>query len=149
LGQLGQKIASYSLVALDTVIFIYHFEKNERYLELTNQIFSRLDGDEDFRAVTSVITLLEICVKPIKDGRKDLADQYAQKLLGDEKLTVWVVDGSVAMKAAELRGKYGIKTPDAIQIATAVVGGAEALITNDVNLKKVKEIEILVLNDFL
>ena len=43
----------------------------------------------------------------------------------------------------------GQKTPDAIQIATAVVGGAEALITNDVNLKKVKEIEILVLNDFL
>lgn len=92
--------------------------------------------------------MLEICVKPIKDGREDLADRYAQKLLGDEKLTVWVVDGSVAMKAAELRGKYGIKTPDAIQIATAVVGGAEALITNDVNLKKVKEIEILVLNDF-
>lgn len=58
MGQLRQKIASYSLVAFDTVIFIYHFEKNECYLELTNQIFSRLDEDEDFRAVTSVITLL-------------------------------------------------------------------------------------------
>ena len=50
MGQLGQKIANYSLVALDTAIFIYHFEKNECYLELTNQIFSRLDEDEDFRA---------------------------------------------------------------------------------------------------
>lgn len=148
MGQLGQKIASYSLVALDTAIFIYHFEKNERYLELTYQIFSRLDEDEDFRAVTSIITLLEICVKPIRDGRKDLVERYAQKLLDDVKLTVWAVDGSVAMKAAELRGKYGIKTPDAIQIATAVVAGAEAFITNDVNLKKVKEIEILVLSDF-
>lgn len=149
MGQLEQQISRYSLVGLDTAIFIYHFEKNERYLELTKNIFSRLDEDESFAAVTSIITLLEICVKPIKDGRGDLVDLYAQKLLKDEKLTTWVVDESIAKKAAELRGKYGIKTPDAIQIATAIIAGAKALVTNDASLKKVREIEILVLNELL
>ena len=38
-------ISKYSIVALDTVIFIYHFEKSKTYFKLTKEIFSRLDDD--------------------------------------------------------------------------------------------------------
>jgi predicted nucleic acid-binding protein len=115
-------------VALDTAVFIYHFEKNERYFDLASEIFSRLDQDESFEAVTSIVTLLEVCVKPLREGRKDLADRYAEKLLHDEKLTTWVIDESVAREAAGLRAKYGVRTPDAIQLATALVGGPRCLL---------------------
>ena len=42
---------------------------------------------------------------------------------------------------------YGIKTPDAIQIATALLGGATALVTNDDQLKRITEIEIVLLDE--
>lgn len=109
--RLAGKLAECSLVALDTAIFIYQFEKNNRYFKLTKEIFSRLDEDADFVAITSIITLLEVLVKPFKELQSELAEQYAQKLLYDEKLTTWMINGNVAKKAAEIRAKYGIKTP--------------------------------------
>jgi len=70
-------------------------------------------------------------------------------LLYDDKLTTLMIERDVAIKAAELRAKYRIRTPDAIQIATSIIGNAGAFITNDIALKKVKEIVVLILDDFL
>ena len=142
-------ISKYSIVALDTVIFIYHFEKSKTYFKLTKEIFSRLDENQDFSAITSILTLLEVSVKPIEDSRDDLLKEYSDKLLYDNKLTTLMIEEDVAIKAAELRAKYRIRTPDAIQIATSIIGKAGAFITNDIDLKKVKEIEVLILDDFL
>ncbi len=41
------------------------------------------------------------------------------------------------------------KTPDAIQVATALFGSADYFLTNDVRLKAIKETEIVILDDFL
>ena len=142
-------ISKYSIVALDTVIFIYHFEKSKTYFKLTKEIFSRLDENQDFSAITSIMTLLEVSVKPIEDSRDDLLKEYSDKLLYDNKLTTLMIEPDVAIKAAELRAKYRIRTPDAIQIATSIIGKAGAFITNDIDLKKVKEIEVLISDDFL
>jgi predicted nucleic acid-binding protein len=49
--------------------------------------------------------------------------------------------------AAELRARYRIKLPDAIQIAAALAKRCEAFITNDRQLAKVSEIRVLVLDD--
>lgn len=142
-------ISKYSIVALDTVIFIYHFEKSKTYFKLTKEIFSRLDENQEFSAITSILTLLEVSVKPIEDSRDDLLKEYSDKLLYDNKLTTLMIERDVAIKAAELRAKYRLRTPDAIQIATSIIGKAGAFITNDIDLKKVKEIEVLILDDFL
>jgi predicted nucleic acid-binding protein len=138
-------ISKYSIVALDTVIFIYHFEKSKTYFKLTKEIFSRLDENQDFSAITSILTLLEVSVKPIEDSRNDLLKEYSDKLLYDDKLTTLMIERDVAIKAAELRAKYRIRTPDAIQIATSIIGNAGAFITNDIALKKVKEIVVLII----
>ncbi|MDH5365115.1 MAG: hypothetical protein OEW82_08200, partial [Dehalococcoidia bacterium] len=42
-----------------------------------------------------------------------------------------------------------LRTPDAIQLATSIVKGAQAFVTNDESLKKVKEIEIVVMREVL
>ncbi len=149
MDRLAEKLAKVSFVALDTAVFIYQFEKNNNYFKLTKEIFSRLDQDAGFIAVTSIITLLEILVKPFKEVHTELAEQYTQKLLYDAKLTTWIINGDIPKKAAEIRAKYGVKTPDAIQIATAILAGAEMLITNDVEFKKIKEVETLILKEFL
>jgi hypothetical protein len=72
LGRLKEKISKYFAVGLDTAVFIYHFEKSRTYFKLTKEIFSRLDKDEDFTAITSILALLEVSVKPIKESRNDL-----------------------------------------------------------------------------
>jgi len=55
----------------------------------------------------------------------------------------------VAEQAAWLRAKYSwLRTPDAIQIAAGLLQGAEALICNDNNWKKLTELPVLVLDDY-
>lgn len=45
----------------------------------------------------------------------------------------------------ELRVNYNLKTPDAIQLATAMENNTDVFLTNDERLKRVKEIEVLTL----
>ena len=45
--------------------------------------------------------------------------------------------------------KYAIRTPDAIQIAVGIIYGADTFLTNDAGLKKVKDIKVVILEDFL
>jgi len=48
-----------------------------------------------------------------------------------------------------LRVAYGLKTPDAIHMATALLNGAQAFVTNDAGLKRVNELDVLVLEDYV
>jgi predicted nucleic acid-binding protein len=51
----------------------------------------------------------------------------------------------VARHAARLRAAYGLRTPDAIHLATAVAAEAAEFVTTDRRLARVKEIEVRVL----
>ena len=53
----------------------------------------------------------------------------------------------VAEIAAELRAQHNIRTPDALQLATAMDSGCEAFLTNDRSLKRVKDIDVLLLDE--
>ena len=55
----------------------------------------------------------------------------------------------IAKGAAVFRAKYGLKTPDSIQVATAIYASAEFFLTNDIRLKAVKEIETLILDELI
>jgi predicted nucleic acid-binding protein len=54
---------------------------------------------------------------------------------------------SLADHAAELRARYRLSTPDAIQLATAIGFGATRFYGNDRSLRRVKEIECLIVDD--
>jgi predicted nucleic acid-binding protein len=57
------------------------------------------------------------------------------------------VNNLIAIKAAELRAKYSLKTPDSIQLATAIQYNADYFLTNDLRLKLVNEIKSITLNE--
>ena len=59
------------------------------------------------------------------------------------------IDAPIAEKAAELRAKYLIKTPDALQLATVILSVCEAFLTNDKGLRRVSELLIIILDDFI
>jgi predicted nucleic acid-binding protein len=55
------------------------------------------------------------------------------------------VDRAIGEGAARLRARYGLRTPDAIHLATAVAARAEAFVTTDRRLARVRELEVRVL----
>jgi predicted nucleic acid-binding protein len=135
-------------VCIDTAPIIYFIEKNPRYLNVVRPVFAEIDAGR-IEAITSTITLLEVLVQPIKANNRSLAEQYREVLLYSEGLTTFEILHEVSEMSSELRAKYSIKTPDAIQVAVSILYGAKKFITNDPALKKVSDIDVLVLDDFL
>ena len=103
----------------------------------------------NIEAITSTITLLEVLVLPFRTGKEDLAEKYREILLSSEGLTTFEIQHDISELAAQLRAKYSIRTPDAIQIAVGVRNGASKFLTNDPGLKKISEIKVCVLDDYL
>lgn len=64
-----------------------------------------------------------------------------------EKLFRHNDDGSIAVNAAGIRAKYNSRTPDALQVATAIEYKADYFFTNDLRLKAISEIEVITLAD--
>jgi predicted nucleic acid-binding protein len=81
--------------------------------------------------VTSVITLLEVLVKPKREGNLEAARDYRELLTTYPNLCILDIDLMLADLTSDLRAKYGIRTPDALQIAAALQAGATGFITND------------------
>lgn len=152
MGEIEKKcrelLVRYSILGLDTMLFIYHFEENKDYLTFTRALFGLIE-DGMIEGKTSIITRLEILVKPREEGDDILADEYKLILENFPHLEVAPVDAEVADLASSLRAKYELRTPDAIQLATSIVKGAQAFVTNDESLKKVKEIEVVVMREVL
>jgi predicted nucleic acid-binding protein len=143
-----QAIAGFDLVGLDSCVFIYLYERHPLYYPIVLPIFSLLDANK-LRGSTSLITLTEVLILPLRQKRLDLVSIYNQAILNAPTLTAVPVNAAIAAKAAELRAGYNLRTPDAIQIATAIETGAKVFITNDARLKSISEITVLILADFL
>jgi predicted nucleic acid-binding protein len=50
---------------------------------------------------------------------------------------------------AHLRAEYNLRTPDAIQAATALSCGATGFVSNDAGFRRVTGLDIMVLDDLL
>jgi predicted nucleic acid-binding protein len=72
--------------------------------------------------------------------------QYRDIILDQENLITVPVSVEVAEVAAQLRATQNLRTPDAIEIATALRGSATFFLTNDVRLAAVPDLEVLVLD---
>ena len=147
MGQLTPLIAG-KLVAFDTGPLIYYIEEHPDYLSLVDELFSALDSG-NARGMTSVLTLQEVLVKPLRENRQDLADKYQQLLTNSTNVTLYEVNQAVCEMAARLRAKYlWLRTPDALQLGTAMTHNAQVVITNDERWRAVSEVVVLVLKDF-
>ncbi len=139
-------LGKYRIVAIDTAAFIYHLEENEKYLPFTNVLFEMIETGK-IRGVTSTITLMEVLVKPKRDRNEEAVEEYKFILQTFPNLKIKSIDAKVAEKAAEIRAEYGIRPPDALQVGASLVNNAEAFITNDKKLKKLKETEIIIMKE--
>lgn len=135
-------------IGLDTNVFIYFLEDHPRYGAWCASLFARIEGGHN-PAVTSTVTLLELLVHPYREQKEDLA-QRIFALTSTYPRIEWVpVSMNLADQAAELRARYRLSTPDAIQLATAIGYRATRFYGNDRSLRRVKEIECLIVDDLV
>lgn len=132
-------------IFLDTAPLIYYIEENPQYLSLLDKLFVA-NSKGKFLFLTSTITLIEVLVNPIRQNELRLVEQYQHILCNSPTINILELNVEIAKLAAVFRAKYGIKTPDSIQVGTAVYVKADFLLTNDIRLKSVTEIEILLLD---
>ena len=85
----------------------------------------------------------------MRQNEQQLVEQYQNILCNSHTINISHINIDIAISAAGLRAKYGLKTPDFIQVATAIYTASEYFLTNDIRLKAVKEIEILVLEELV
>ncbi len=97
--------------------------------------------------VASVVTLTEVLTKPMQIGNQRLERDYRSLLLHSRHVSLVAVDTTIAKRAADLRARWGIRTPDALQIATAVESDCQAFLTNDHRLRRVTDIQVFALDD--
>lgn len=135
-------------VALDTSVFIYFVEGYPLYYPFCEFLFGEIEAGHA-AASTSTLTLLEILVQPYQRKKDDLAIKF-YSLFTTYPHLVWVpMTLNVADTAAKLRAEYRLKTPDAIQAASAIAHGATGFVCNDKVFQKIKEIECLVIDDYI
>jgi hypothetical protein len=67
------------IVGLDTAPLIYFIEENPNYLDITDVFFEAMFRGE-FSVVTSVLTITEVLVYPLRQGNTTLAQQYREIL---------------------------------------------------------------------
>ena len=146
--RLEEFLKNHPVIGLDSSLFIYHLEDHPRYAPLTEIIFSALERGAN-TGVTSYLTLMEILIKPKAEGLPQAARDYEYYLTTFPNLTFYEMGLEVARKASDLRATERIKAPDAIQIATAMLYGAKAFLTNDKIFDRVRGIDILILNKFI
>lgn len=148
LNRLRAFLRRHHLIALDTSVFIYQLEANARYLPLTDHIFSWLERP-DSNAVTSTITMTELLVQPYRDADDQRVDELFGLLSTFPNLD-WIAPNlEIADLAARFRALHRLRTPDALQAATAAHSHVTGLITNDAAFARVPAFETLVLDGLL
>lgn len=145
---LAERLAKHSTLGLDTTVFIYHVEAHARYLPLTQALLSGVQARR-WTAVTSTVTLMELTVRPWQLGLAAVAREYEVLLVNFPHLTLLDVTRDVARRAAELRAQYRLRPADALQVATALVHGATAFVSNDRTLLRLAPVLDVVLLDDL
>lgn len=134
------------VLAIETAPFIYYVENHPIYSDKLDLIFKIVEA-MSIKIVASTITLTETLVKPLKNSDNQTVKAYRELLMRHKSIQIYSVLPSIAEKAAELRAKYNLRTPDALHIATAIESNSDAFLTNDMGLKRITELQILILDE--
>jgi len=146
--RLRERLTDHSLIGLDTCIFVYHLEAHSRYLPLTQELLTGIQAGEQ-AAITSTVTVMELTVHPWRLDQPAVAREYEALLAHFPHLTLADVTRDVARRAAQLRARYRLRPADALQVATALVHGATAFVSNDRGLTRLAPLlDIIILDDF-
>jgi predicted nucleic acid-binding protein len=135
------------IVAVDTALFIYFIEEDPRFLPLILPLFEEADAGKR-ELVTSALTLLEVLVVPYRAGNPPLAERYEWLLTRSRGVRMTELSRDQLRAAAQLRAATGIKTPDALQLVSALTAGSKTFLTNDRRLPRLPGLRVVQLSAY-
>lgn len=134
------------LIYLDTQILIYTVERHPIYEPLLRPIWQAVQA-QTLEAVSSELALMETLVGPMKTGNTQLQLDYEQALLGTD-LRLLPMSVPVLREATRLRATVpGLRTPDALHAATALLVGCDLFLTNDAIFRRIPQLSTVILDD--
>jgi predicted nucleic acid-binding protein len=126
---------------LDASALIYLIDGPTGFREAATAALTRF-GDAAW--VTSYLSRLECRVKPMRE--KDAARLRAfDALLDPQRIELIDVGRPILDRAAEIRADHGLRTIDALHVASAIVSGCDAALTGDAAWTKVAALPIEVI----
>lgn len=128
-----------ALVLVDTAPIIYVLEHDPKFAPRFRPLFERQSAGGIQFAVTT-ITVAEVLTGPFKAGEEALAKRY-RAVMESWQIVSLTVD--IAESAARFRASLGLRTADAIQVASAIAINADALVTHDRDFSGVKTLTVL------
>lgn len=146
LTKLDDALTDVTALGFDTAPFIYFIERHPAYLDLMREILRRVDVGM-LAGHGSVVTLTEVLTKPRERADAVLEREYRDLLLRSRNFTLVPISAAIADRAADLRARHRLRTPDALQLAAALGAGCQAFLTNDGALRRVTELRMLVLDE--
>jgi predicted nucleic acid-binding protein len=106
-----------------------------------------LVAQQSITVVSSELSLLEVLVKPLRDGNQALATLYRNILLGTAGMVCMPISRAILESAAQLRANHKLRTPDAIHAASSMNFGCSLFVTNDAGFRQVSSLEVGVLSE--
>ena len=113
------------MIYLDSCLVIYAVKQDPAFGSSIHEVMTRF---EQHQFAISPLVKLECLVKPMKSGDVVLQRYFEAAL---SQLTLLEMSESVFLLAAQLRARFGLKTPDALHLACAQHHECTALWTND------------------
>ena len=144
--KLADALQGVTRLGFDTAPLIYFVERNPGYIALVREAFRQVDNGS-VEGFTGMISFSEVLVVPKRMSDKVLEEAYRAVLFNSRNFSTLPIDAGAAERAADLRSRYKLKLPDALQIATALEAGCEAFLTNDEALNSVTDLRVIVLKD--
>ena len=131
---------------LDANLYIYLFEGIAAYRELMADLTAEIDR-RNVAVIASELIFVELLPRPLRDGRRKLAASYMELLQRTPRITLAPVDRRVILRAVQLRADVGLRSMDALHLATALVHDCETFLTNDKRLSSTDQIRVLTLRE--
>lgn len=132
-------------IGLDSNLLIYFLEADPVFHPLCRRVFDAIESGRN-QAICSTLSLLETLVQPYRQEDDAMANQFYGLLTTYPHLNWIALSAEIADRAAQIRARYRLKTPDAIVVATALHAQASGFIGNDLAFERIEEMDVLTLS---
>ncbi len=117
-------------IVVDANIFLNVKNKEEPFFSYSERVLDSVDEGRN-RVILSTLIVAEICCGYYLTGEIKNKDELILHVSSSQYYRVIDVNTTIADRAAYVRSMTGMKLPDAIIVATGIIGKAKCIITND------------------
>jgi predicted nucleic acid-binding protein len=130
------------ILVLDTTFLVLHYFSDDEDILTKTRGTLRISRKLGNRAILPTIVLAEFYAQTYKRAGKSIADKHFRELL-DSGLVIVPLTEQISYQAGFLRAKYQEKVPwgDCIVAGTAVQNKAKFVVTEDMHLMGIREID--------